>query len=340
MDIIPYQPMNESELKPFRTIVSNTFYDLKTSPSVREARRLVQQLGNQVQRRTSDLGTNLLSNDIIAALRRVPEEGRLFTEKDTIIDEREAWREVLGVEVDVPRFPAEITPAVRNKIKKLGLGLHYMPQIDFGTEDFFRNTSDKKYIQYLYEKYPNWHPFESLNSTELKDPTIPRMAKEDFWFLVRDHQVDFPKMDGYWVIAETMPKSEYGKPYLKENSLTKVLQNPYRRYESYNNVQHELTKRIARKHGRNNTWVVKHTLGLPEKSTLRIPTFLEANLLGNRFKWGGTSTWELSSTLRTIHNITEVLVWGEVYRGGVGDFGYQGLSKADPMVGWRLLIEV
>lgn len=256
-------------------------------------------------------------------------EVRPSSTPEILVPERDAWKPVLGTDVEVKPIPAfATTPEVRRNLERLGLELRYIPELNLGTLDDLKRMGEEKFLQELEKRYPKWRRYESLGDREEGDHSISRNLREWYWELAKDGNVDFPKMPGLWVAVETMPKPPYGDKY-KTSPITSLLGVPDRFNVSWNDA----TKAIDRK---------KRDLlsqaGLPASSDVRLLEALEWNLLGNREGWGKTDTYEWTNTeYREPGDSGRVLV-GRSGRGGAANADWDRPALSNDDLGFRVAV--
>lgn len=210
-------------------------------------------------------------------------ESREFLELEIIKREKEEWRKVLGVDIEVDPLPDSVTPELVNSLKHLGMELRYIPKIDFiDTFDMYNG-----YIRpdMLARKYPNWKGLEGLTEGQRKDPKIYRNLPEDYW---KDYGAG-TKSNGYWLAVEVLPKPDRGQEYV-ETELSKTLEVKTR----FLTYKYELDNILTRKRYD----LLKQLFGRQSyryETDFRLLSPLEWNLLGNREGWGGTDTYEMIS---------------------------------------------
>lgn len=225
-------------------------------------------------------------------------------------DEREAWRKVLGVDVDVKPLPSFVTPEVRKNLDKMGMELRFIPSLNIDSLDALKKKGAEDYLKDIQGRYPNWKRYESLSSAEQSDSSINRNLNEWFWGNVKDGDIDFPKLPGTWVAVETMPKPTWHSTY-KETPIGKKLELTDRYNVSWNDAQAAIQK--AKRS-------ILSDAGLPESSNIKMLEALEWNLLANREGWGATNTYEWTNT--------EYRDSGESLRVAVGFSGNGGAAMA------------
>ncbi|MEM3112573.1 MAG: AAA family ATPase [Candidatus Anstonellales archaeon] len=192
--------------------------------------------------------------------------------------ESEAWRKVLGKDVEITSLPSAVTPEVIKNLERLGLELRFIPRVDIGTADGLKKKGAEKYLGELQACYPSWKRYESLSDTEEKDYSVGRNLEEWYWEQVKDGDIDFPRLPGVWVAVETIPKPSYGNSY-KRTAISDKLGLSDRFNVSWDDAQAAIQK--AKR-------AILSEAGLPGSLDIRMLETLEWNLLANREGWGAT----------------------------------------------------
>ena len=206
---------------------------------------------------------------------------------EAVKSEQEAWKKVLGVEVDIAPIPDSVTPEVREKLKDLGMELRFIPDLDLDTVEEIKKIGVDEYLKSLQRRYPNWHKYETLSDSQKSDHSIPRNIEEWYWNLVKDGKVSFPKLSGKWIAVETILKPQYGEKY-GSSKITDELGLEDRFNVSWNDA----SKRISEAEGN-----ILSAAGLPIiGEQVRMLEAVEWNLLANREGWGKTNTYEWTNT--------------------------------------------
>jgi len=204
-----------------------------------------------------------------------------------IEQEKNAWRSVLDVEVDVKPFPDYLTLDVQKNLKGIGFELRYIPALNLGTIDDLREKEVKDYTYELQERYPNWKSSDLKKSPAHSDPPIARNLDDVYWKWVRDGKADFPSLPGQWLAVETAEKPKLHTEY-ENTEIARKLGFPDSRYKSWNDINATFE---SRKEG------ILSELGLDgNKADMRLLEALEWNLLGNREGWGNTTSAEWTNT--------------------------------------------
>lgn len=249
-------------------------------------------------------------------------------QQKALVSEGDAWRKILGKDVEIVPAPSVVTPEVRRNLERLGFELRFIPKLDVGAIDDLKRKGEKRYLDELQKRYPGWRRYESLSDTEWNDHSVGRNLEEWYWRQVKDGDIDFPRLPGVWVAVETMPKPSYGDPY-KETPVTDRLGLSDRFSVSWNDAQAAIQKA---KRG------ILSEAGLPSSLDVRMLETHEWNLLANREGWGATNTYEWTNT-----ESREAGGSGRVFAGGSGGGGaanvYWGRpGGSDDNVGFRLAV--
>lgn len=245
--------------------------------------------------------------------------------------ENDAWREVLGRNVDIAPLPSIVTPEVKRNLEHLGLGLRFIPKMDIGTLDILKKKGTVGYLDELQSLYPGWKRYESLSNTERRYHSVGRNLNEWYWNKVECGHIDFPRLPGVWVAVETMPKPSCGDKYEK-TAITDRLRLPDRFGVAWNNAQTAI-QRAKRP--------ILLESGLPGSLDVRMLEALEWNLLANREGWGATNTYEWTNT-----KYRKYCWWGDFYRVFIGCSTCGGAARAGcfsrdcpvDVIGFRLAV--
>jgi MoxR-like ATPase len=243
-------------------------------------------------------------------------------------DEREAWRKVLRVDVDVKPLPSFVTPEVRKNLERMGMELRFVPSLNIDSLDVLKRKGVEDYLKDIQARYPNWKRYESLSDTEKSDSSVNRNLNEWFWDNVKDGDIDFPNLSGTWVAVETMPKPTWHSTY-KETSIGKKLELTDRFDVSWNDAQAAIQK--AKRS-------ILSEAGLPESLNIKMLEALEWNLLANREGWGATNTYEWTNTEYRDSGGSRRVVVGD---SGVGGAAYAVWNRPDfsyGVLGFRVAV--
>lgn len=94
---------------------------------------------------------------------------RPAADPEAIRNEINAWRRVLGAEVDIQPLPASVTPEVRHNLERMGMELRFVPALNLGTLDELKRNGQERFLDDLQRKYPNWRRYETLSDSERED---------------------------------------------------------------------------------------------------------------------------------------------------------------------------
>lgn len=229
-------------------------------------------------------------------------------ESEVLTFEADAWRGVLGKDVEVASLPSMVTPEVRKNLERLGFELRFIPKLDIGTIDDLKKKGEERYLDELQERYPGWRRYGSLNGSERRDHSVGRNLDEWYWGLVKTENIDFPRLPGVWVAVETMPKP-YDREFYEKTPVTDRLGLSDRFDVSWDDAQAAIQK-VKRE--------ILSEAGLPSDLDVRMLEVYEWNLLANREGWGKTKSYEWTNT--------EYIESGFSVRIGVGYSGGGGAA--------------
>jgi hypothetical protein len=244
---------------------------------------------------------------------------------DVVLQEKNAWKETLGKEVEVPRLPAEVTPQVQKNLNDLGLKLRYIPQLNIGTLGELKRMGEEMFLNKIQERYPNWR--KTLSREEVNDHRIGRNLKKWFWRGAKQGRVSFPQLPGTWVAVETMPKPSYRVPYVN-TPVTDALGFEDRFNVSWNDAQRAIE---------NNKNKLLAEIGLLSSADVRMLTAIEWNLLANREGWGSTNTFEFTKTVVRNREYLRLVI-GDSESGGAADFACCDPADSFNNVGFRVAV--
>lgn len=248
---------------------------------------------------------------------------------EAVKSEQEAWKKVLGVEVDIAPIPDSVTPEVREKLKDLGMELRFIPDLDLDTVEEIKKIGVDEYLKSLQRRYPNWHKYETLSDSQKSDHSIPRNIEEWYWNLVKDGKVSFPKLSGKWIAVETILKPQYGEKY-GSSKITDELGLEDRFNVSWNDA----SKRISEAEGN-----ILSAAGLPIiGEQVRMLEAVEWNLLANREGWGKTNTYEWTNTEYRGDGDSRRIIVGDSVSGGAANAHWGRPELSNDLVGFRLAV--
>lgn len=248
---------------------------------------------------------------------------------EAVKSEQEAWKKVLGVEVDIAPIPDSVTPEVREKLKDLGMELRFIPDLDLDTVEEIKKIGVDEYLKSLQRRYPNWHKYETLSDSQKSDHSIPRNIEEWYWNLVKDGKVSFPKLSGKWIAVETILKPQYGEKY-GSSKITDELGLEDRFNVSWNDA----SKRISEAEGN-----ILSAAGLPIiGEQVRMLEAVEWNLLANREGWGKTNTYEWTNTEYRGDGGSYRFIVGFSVLGGAAFARWNSPERSDDFLGFRLAV--
>lgn len=242
-------------------------------------------------------------------------------EIETMERERKAWREVLGVDVEVEPFPRTITLKAIESLEHFGMELRWMPHLDLGTKEDLEDRGEEdgveRYLKDLEWKYPNWHRLEGLSTEELGDYRIPRNVERYYWERVKKGIAPFPKLDGYWMGVEVLSKPNV----------------PFPQHQSSGEYDYEHTKMTdyisefggCREDRLYCSWQSIDNV-LSYRQNYRLLEVLEWNLLANREGWGHTNFSEWTNTPASKHRYSFPSLYEKYFT--IGSKGHAGSPNA------------
>lgn len=256
-----------------------------------------------------------------------PAETRKQMQEAMIRSEKEAWRRVLGRDIEIASLPPVVTPDVVDNLNHLGFELLFIPGLDIGTIDSLKSI--EKYLKKLERCNPGWRRFESLSDIERRDHSVSRNLGELYWRRVKCGDIPFPSLPGVWAAVETMPKPPFGSRY-KRRAITNML-GLYDRFNvSWDEAQAAIRKAKLK---------ILSAAGLPDYLEVRMLEALEWNLLANRFGWGATDTSEWTNTIYNTFapDISYVIIGNSKHGGAAAIDSYHSKNRFDS-IGFRLAI--
>jgi len=270
---------------------------------------------NVSQRRGFERGTTTLTE----ARQETPE---------ALMPEGDAWRKVLGENVEIAPLPSVVTPEVRRNLERLGFELRFIPKLDIGTVDDLKKKGVVRHLDELQERYPGWRRYESLSDTERGDHSVGRNLEDRYWRQVKDGDIDHPQLPGVWVAVESMPKPSYGKSY-KKTPVSDKMGLSDRFNVSWSDAQAAIQKA---KRG------ILSEAGLPSSLDVRMLETLEWNLLANREGWGATNTYEWTNTEYRRDGESCRVLAGHSVSGGAANVGWARPGGSFVNIGFRLAV--
>ncbi|HLC94203.1 MAG TPA: hypothetical protein VJH96_01390 [Patescibacteria group bacterium] len=281
----------------------------------------------------ADIAQTLLKHYGDVSLLKIPEEEPPFLKvKELFVNrvgvEQNAWKNVLGVDVEVPPVPSLVTPEVNSNLKHLGFGLRYIPKLDLGTVDDLKKKDKERYLDELQKRSPGWRRYESLSDTERGDHLVGRNLEEWYWRQIKNGDIDHPQLPGVWVAVESMPKPSYGESYRKTPVSDKMgLSDRFN--VNWNDAQAAIQKA---KRG------ILSEAGLPSSLDVRMLETLEWNLLANREGWGATNTYEWTNTEYRAGGESNRVIAGYSGSGGAAYVYWYHPGDSSDDLGFRLVV--
>lgn len=271
---------------------------------------------NVSQRRGVDRNTNVPAAESISIV--APESLR---------GEQDAWKKVLGTEVDIQPLPASITPEVKKNLEKMGMELRFIPSLNLDTLEALKKKGEEGYLDVLQRRYPNWRRYESLNDTQRGDHAVTRNLSQWYWESIRDGKIDFPKLPGNWVAVEMMPKPADGDHYAPSKMSEKL------GFKDRFNVTWDNANKAINREKRN----ILSEAGL-RSGDVRMLEAVEWNLLANREGWGKTNTYEWTNTEFRVSGVSLRVVVGYSDDGGAAKAIWAFPDSSDDHLGFRVAV--
>lgn len=249
--------------------------------------------------------------------------------------EREAWKSVFGVDVDVKPLPEYVDSEVQRKIEFMGLALRYIPAIDLGNREDLRRIGVESYVRKLWGRYPNWARYESLSDRAGADHNIPRNLNQNYWELAKGGNVDFPVLLGQWLAVETVEKpmagiTEHDNKYQRTPLADKLGFTDNRIKIPVNTIDKAIDREKQS---------VLSDVGLADYPLdLRSLEVLEYNLMANREGWGKTNIYEWTNTKCYVRGRPLRLICGYAGNGGAAAVSWQEPNNPSAAVGYRVAI--
>jgi len=249
-------------------------------------------------------------------------------ELNIIKNEKEAWKNVFGVDIEVLPLPDFVTPEVQKNLEKMGMELRFIPNLNLDDVNKLQKLGVEKYLEELHNRYPNWNPYEKLSESQKEDHSVMRNLEEWFWNNVKDKKIDFPKLSGKWIAVETIPKPKYGDKY-KSSIISDMLGFDNRFGTTWNQVNIAINQHEAK---------ILTKIGI-KQGKIRMLDALEYNLLANREAWGATDTYEWTNTEYRAYGDSRRVIVGHSDDGGaaLADWGHSVRSGGD--IGWRVVVD-
>lgn len=187
-------------------------------------------------------------------------------------------KKFFGKKIPLKHLPTEITEERFLKWKKLGLGLHFMPEIEM--------TLDKQYPGWKIKPY-GWF--------------YDRIAVEDILDCDTTGQLRVVKkpanLGGKWILIDERPKPEDKNGLLYENDFLSPVMKKLRKNGT---IEHNQSLNAGTRFF--TSWTEFNEILKPEiakilgvkTENVRLPRIIEYNYLGNFLHpdWGKTDTWE------------------------------------------------
>jgi hypothetical protein len=210
-------------------------------------------------------------------------------------DETQVWRELLGVEVEIPPVPAYLNAEIITNLEKYGLALRAVPKLELGTINQLIELGPEAFLEQLHQRYPNWKIFESLSDTELFDSTFTKLPSESYWEDVATGRIEFPSMPGRWLAVETFITPEATQFLTDPPALDKLLDIPlHDGFFDYDYGRFMWNVGSLKENLAEHKTELLATLQLPSTAEPRLLSMVEWNLLTHREQWitdGSAGEW-------------------------------------------------
>lgn len=241
--------------------------------------------------------------------------------------EKRAWEDILGGQVDIARLPDYVTSEVIRNLEAFGMELRFIPNLDL-LQNSLRSKGVGEYLTELNSHYFNWKPYEALSDQDKADHTKIRNLRSWYWEQVKANKVDFPILPGQWIAVETVDKPSYGNQYAGTPIIARLGFSD--RFNISWNAAKEGINRIKAD--------VLSTVGITGRADMRFLTALEWNLLGNREGWGTTNTYEWVEDEYRESGDSRRLVVGRSVNGGAAGVHWGHPDRPDDDVGFRAAV--
>lgn len=247
-----------------------------------------------------------------------------------VAQEQDAWKDVLGANVEVPPLPANITPEIKRNMERLGFELRYIPKLDLGTLDDLKRKGEIQFLDDLQRRYPNWRRYETLSDTERGDHSVTRNLEQLFWGTAKNGNMEFPQSQGAWVAVESVKKPSWRESYDKTPAMEAM------GLDNYFNVSAENADQAIQE--RFLPWFSGQTGLRVNGRDARMLTAVEWNLLANREGWGSTNTCEWTNTKIRVGGHPRRVLVGDSGHGGAASVDWYPLSDSAGYVGFRVAV--
>lgn len=246
-----------------------------------------------------------------------------------VAQEQDAWKDVLGANVEVPPLPANITPEIKRNMERLGFELRYIPKLNLGTLDDLKREGEKQFLNGLQRRYPNWRRCETLSDTERVDHSVTRNLEGLFWELAIDGNMEFPQSQGAWVAVESVKKPSRGESYDKTPAMEAMGLDNYSKV-SAENADQAIQERFL-------PWFSEQTGLRVDDIDARMLTAVELNLLVNREGWGKTNSEWTSTKVHADGRHYRIIV-GYSDAGSAARARWSHPSNSNDDVGFRVAV--
>lgn len=188
--------------------------------------------------------------------------------------QRDAYKKVFGIDVNIKPYPDKITPRIEKKLENHGFKIVYIGGIDLGTLKNLQKNGPEAHVDEIQRRYPKLKPVEKLSNKELPDPKVPRLLELGFWQDAYNGDTEFPKPLNSWVAFESFKTSDVDKAHKQPDKFVKKLGLLSR----VNNSWNEITDAILSE-GHN---ILSKDIGLPAANErMGLLSLIDRSILSN-----------------------------------------------------------
>lgn len=137
-----------------------------------------------------------------------PEHFSIAEKKQRENRQRNLYKEIFGINVNIKPYPKEITPLIEQNLKNWGFQLFYIGGINPGTLENLQKNGVDSHLAEIKKKYPKLVLTEDLTNNNISDPKIPRLPEKNFWQAVLEEKTEFPEPLNDWVALEITSASQ------------------------------------------------------------------------------------------------------------------------------------
>ncbi|OGH10712.1 MAG: hypothetical protein A3B38_04490 [Candidatus Levybacteria bacterium RIFCSPLOWO2_01_FULL_36_13] len=184
-----------------------------------------------------------------------------FNPQEIIKREKNEWKKVLGgAAFDIKDLPHQIDEETFKTLEKAGFDLRYIPNLNLAGLNWLKRLGAEGFMNDRLEVYPNWK-------------NIP---EEWYWEQVKARNIDFPFLPGMWVAVENVKVPQGDQPYDVRPFADFFAPYKPRRDVSWDFIYQELESKGKGKLAE---------LGIAKDAHIRLPDFIEWNVLNQRENW-------------------------------------------------------